>query len=92
MGRDSGFTLLETLVAFLIAALAMGALMQGAAGGLQATRVAGHTQETLSRARSRLAAAALAPVPGEQQGDDGGGYAWRVTTACCMEVACGPAG
>ena len=84
MRRDSGFTLLETLAAFLIAALALGALTQGAAGGLRAARVAGHTQEALSRARSRLAAAALAPVPGEQQGNDGGGYAWRVTTTLLL--------
>ena len=81
MGRDGGFTLLETLAAFVIAALALAALTQGVGGGLRATRVAAHTQEALSRARSHLAAAALAPVPGEQRGDDGGGYAWRVTTA-----------
>ena len=80
MGRDRGFTLLEVLVAFIIAALALGALTQGATGGLTLASIAGHTQEALSRARSRLAAAALAPVPGEQRGDDGGGYAWRVTT------------
>ena len=69
------------MVAFVIAALALGALMQGAGGGLQASRVAAHTQEALSRARSHLAASALAPVPGEQGGDDGGGYAWRAATS-----------
>ncbi len=78
---DGGFTLLEVMVAFVIAALALGALMQGAGGGLRASRVAAHTQEALSRARSHLAAATLAPVPGEQGGDDGGGYAWRAATS-----------
>ena len=36
-------------------------------------------QEALSRARSRLAAAdAVALTGGDQQGDDGGGYRWRL--------------
>ena len=79
MGRDAGFTLLEALVAFIIAALALGALTQGAAGGLLSARVSGHTQEALSRAKSRMAVLGDRLAPGEQRGDDGGGYAWRVT-------------
>ena len=80
--REGGFTLLEVMVAFIIAALATGALLQGVGGGLQSTRVAAHTQEAVSRARSRLAALSSAPLqPGEQRGDDGGGFTWltRVT-------------
>ena len=79
MGRDAGFTLLEAMVAFIIAALALGALTQGAAGGLLSARVSGHTQEALSRAKSRMAVLGDRLASGEQRGDDGGGYAWRVT-------------
>lgn len=84
---DGGFTLLEVMVAFVIAALALGALMQGAGGGLQAAHVAAHTQQALSRARSHLAASALALAPGEQGGDDGGGYAWRATITRLLAAA-----
>ena len=83
MRDERGFTLLEVLVAFIIAALALGALYQGTLGGLLAARVAGQTQEALSRARSRLAEIGHgAPLrAGEQQGDDGGGYRWRLRIA-----------
>jgi len=76
--REHGFTLVEVLVAFVIAALALGALTQGAAGGLQSARVSGHYQEALSRARSRRAGRGAAPEPGEHHGDDGGGFSWQV--------------
>lgn len=75
-----GFTLLEVLVAFVIAALALGALYQGALGGLQNARVAGQYQEALSRARSHIAAIGRGGplAAGTQQGEDGGGFRWRV--------------
>ena len=89
MRGERGFTLLEVLVAFVIAALALGALYQGTLGGLLAARVSGQTQEALSRARSRLAEIGHgAPLrAGEQQGDDGGGYRWRLRV---MPVATAP--
>jgi len=54
--RQPGFTLLEVLVALVIAALAMGVLFSGAVSGLRAARLGGHYAEALSRARSHLAA------------------------------------
>ena len=80
--RDGGFTLLEVLVAAVIAGLALAVLFRGAAGSVEAARVAAHVQEATSRARSRLSALEGAePVPGEQAGDDGGGYRWRTRVA-----------
>ena len=79
---DAGFTLLEVLVATVIAGLALAVLFQGAAGSVRAARVAAHVQEATSRARSRLAALEQAvPVAAEQSGDDGGGYRWRTRVA-----------
>ena len=77
---DDGFTLLEVLVAFAIAALALGVLFEGAVGGLRSTRVADRTEEALSRAQSHLAAVGQGmPLgSGTQEGDDGGGYHWSV--------------
>ena len=81
--QDAGFTLLEVLVAFVIAALALGVLFQGSIGGLRSARISGQYQEALSRARSHLAAVGHGSrlVAGEQQGDDGRGFLWRVRTA-----------
>ena len=84
-GGADGFTLLEVLVAFIIAALALAALFQGAAGGLQSARVASHYQEAVARAQSRLAALSTSIQPGVQGGDDGGGFLWQTT------VQAGPA-
>ncbi len=80
MRSDAGFTLLEVLVAFIIAALALAVLFDGAVGGLRSARLSAHYQEALSRARSRLAA--VVPTDADQQGDDGGGFHWhtQVTT------------
>ena len=83
MRSERGFTLLEVLVAFIIAALALGVLFQGALGGLQSVRVAGHYEEALSRARSHLATLDRggALVAGERTGDDGSGFHWRIRIA-----------
>ena len=77
--REGGFTLLEIIVAFIIAAIGIAALVRGASGGLAGAQAAAHYQEAVSRAQSRLALLAAAKLQsGEQRGDDGGGYTWRV--------------
>ena len=93
---DRGFTLLEVLVAFVIAALALGELFSVAASDLHSVAVAGRVEEAVSRARSHLAATGLdgALVAGEQQGEDGGGYHWAVRVAqlaAAAPPASGPA-
>ena len=77
--RQEGFTLLEVLVSFVIAALALGVLFGGAEQSLGSVRVAARYQEALSRARSHLAAVGRSEplVAGTQGGDDGSGFRWR---------------
>jgi general secretion pathway protein I len=79
-GPAGGFTLLEVLIAFVIAALALGALTQSGLGSLRSLQAASRYEEALARARSRLAVALHgAPlVAGDQQGEDGSVYRWRV--------------
>jgi general secretion pathway protein I len=78
--QTAGFTLLEVMVAFIIASLALAALMRAGASGLAATRAATQYEQAISRAQSRLDAATHGSVltPADNQGDDGGGFHWRV--------------
>jgi general secretion pathway protein I len=81
MRRESrGFTLLEVLVALVIAGLALGALFSGAVTGLRSAKLSLDYAEAVSRARSHLAVVGTgAPlVAGTQHGDDGQGFTWRV--------------
>ncbi len=75
-----GFTLLEVVVALVIASLALVALFRAGSGGLFASDTAARVDEALERAQSHLAAfgRAGAIAPGEMEGDDGGGYRWSV--------------
>jgi general secretion pathway protein I len=76
-----GFTLLEVVVALAIAGLALIELFQAAGGGLFAADEAGRVDEAIERAQSHLAAFGRvgAIVPGDLEGDDGGGYHWRLS-------------
>ena len=77
--RQGGFTLLEVLIAFVIVALALGVLFQGATQSLGSVRTTARYQEALSRARSHMAAVGQSGplVAGTQSGDDGSGFRWR---------------
>jgi len=77
--HEGGFTLLEVLVAFAIAAMALGVLYQSALGGLDTSENATRLQDALSRAQSHLAALqAVRPLRAvDRQGDDGGGFRWH---------------
>jgi general secretion pathway protein I len=75
-----GFTLIEVLIAFAIAAMALGLLFQAASSSGGAARQAGNYEEAVSRAKSRMATVGHGSdiAPGDHGGDDGGGYRWRV--------------
>src|SRR5260370_4680943 len=75
-----GFTLLEIVVALAIMGLALVGLFRAGSGGVLAVDAAGHVNEAIERAQSHLAAIGriAAITPGETEGDDGGGYGWRV--------------
>ncbi len=73
-----GFTLLEVLVAFIIAALVIAGLISQGMIATQSTSVSASYQEAISRAESRLAALGAAGLAaGEHEGDDGGGFRWK---------------
>lgn len=76
---DAGFTLIEVMVALVIAAFALGVLFQGSIGGLRSARVAAKYQEALSRAHSHLATLVgqTGVSAGIQSGKDGGEFRWQ---------------
>ena len=77
---DDGFTLLEVMIAFVIAALALSLLYQGATGGLRATASATRTEEAVSLAKSHLAAIGRGEGIAQQEtsGEDGDGFSWHL--------------
>lgn len=87
--KTAGFTLLEAIVAFMIAALALTALFDGGLGGLRAASVSAQYKEAISRAESHLAAASVgdALASGDRQGDEGHGYHWRVRISPALTLA-----
>ncbi len=94
MKRQAGFTLLEVIVALIIAGLAAGALLAAVGTGLHATQTATRYDQALVRAKSRLAAAVHGTklAPGDQRGNDGGGYDWRLRIAPVASAMVRPVG
>lgn len=80
---DSGFTLLEALIAITLLALAAGILQSALTGASRlGARAAGDTA-ALEIARAKLAAAGVAtPLrEGVTEGEAAGGYRWRVSVS-----------
>jgi general secretion pathway protein I len=77
---DRGFTLLEVVVALVIAAFALIALFRAGSTGLFAVDVAAQTEEAVERAQSHLAQLARDGAVAAQDvgGDDGGGFRWHL--------------
>jgi general secretion pathway protein I len=91
MRAERGFALLEVLIASAIAAMALGILFETAGTGGVAVRNAGYYEEAVSRAKSHMAALdSVSLTEGEQSGDDGGNYRWRIKVSPIATVAPAP--
>ncbi len=85
---DRGFTLVEVLVAFLIAAAAIAALVHVTTGAVMSSRVAGQYDEAVTRAQSHLAALSASPlIDSDRQGEEGDGFRWHVRVAAAAAVS-----
>ena len=78
--RTSGFTLIEVLVALVIAALGLALLVAATGSGLENVSAADRTIQGVSLGQSRLAMVgrSLPLRRGDYAGDDGGGFRWHV--------------
>jgi general secretion pathway protein I len=92
MREARGFTLLEVLIAFIIAALALGMMFDVAVVSLRGSRRAARYEEAVVRARSHLAMATEGGslMPGTWDGDDGRGYRWHIHVTPLAEAASRP--
>jgi general secretion pathway protein I len=79
--RQSGYTLIEVLVAFMILVLALTVLMRIFSGGLRNVSVSSDYATATLIAESRLAAAGIdVPLtPGETSGTEGERFEWAVS-------------
>jgi general secretion pathway protein I len=79
-GRQTGYTLIEVLVAFMILALALTVLLRIFSGGLRNVSVSSDYATATLIAESRLAAAGIdIPLtPGETSGTEGERFEWTV--------------
>ena len=78
--EEPGFTLLEVLIALVIASLALAVLFNAGLSGLLATQAASLSEQAVTRARSHLTLAVHASplIAGDWGGDDGGGFNWHL--------------
>ncbi len=78
-----GFTLLEVMIALVIAGMAAGMLFLAVGSGLSQTETSMLYNQAIVRAKSHLAAAThgVRLQAGDTSGDDGGGFQWRVHVA-----------
>ena len=93
-GSACGFTLLEVIIALAIAGLGLIAMFQASSTGLFAAESAARVDEAVERAQSHLAAVGRgsAVTAGESDGDDGGGYHWRLRAQSLAAQQVSPAG
>ena len=79
MREARGFTLLEVLIALVIAAMALGVMFKVATESLHGSQVSARYEEAVVRARSHLAMVTNGGslAAGNWSGDDGGGYHWQ---------------
>jgi prepilin-type N-terminal cleavage/methylation domain-containing protein len=89
-----GFTLLEVIIALIIAGMAAVVLFEAAGSGLHETQIASMYDQAIVRAKSRLAAATHGTklAAGDWRGDDGGGFRWRLRVAPLANASLRPIG
>jgi general secretion pathway protein I len=89
-----GFTLLEIVIALIIAGVAAVVLFEAVGSGLHETQTASMYDQAIVRAKSRLAAATHGTrlAPEDRRGDDGGGFHWRLRVVPVATTLLRPAG
>ncbi len=78
--RQTGFTLLEVMIALAVTVIALSALLSGGATALRAGRSVMRHEQAMSLARSTLALVTANLAPGERSDTTGDGFQWHSVT------------
>jgi hypothetical protein len=87
-------SLLEVIIALIIAGLSAVGLFEAVGNGLHATQTSSMYDQAIVRAKSHLAAATHGTrlAAGDWRGDDGGGFRWRLRVAPLATASVRPIG
>ena len=86
--KQQGFTLIETLVAFMILSIALVIVLQLFSGSMKSLKISNDYERGVFHAKEKMESVLMGKdlSPGEFNGDFGDGYQWQIDIATAKKV------